>query len=187
MIPLRDANPTRRTPVVTLALIGASFAAWAVELAVETSGGPAALAELFGTWGAVPSRISAALDGSGDAGAAALGVLGSLFLHGGWLHLLGNMLFLWIFGNNIEDRLGRASFIAFYLVGGVAAALTQVWVDPDLGESGGDAPHQVERQEPRPPEPVLDVVPEDPQEQHVPEQVQPAAVEEEAQIGRAHV
>lgn len=130
MIPLRDANPTRRIPVVTLALIVASLAVWALELAVETSGGPAALAELFGTWGAVPSRISAALDGTGDAAAAATGVLGSLFLHGGWLHLAGNMLFLWIFGNNIEDRFGRASFLGFYLAGGIAAALTQVWIDP---------------------------------------------------------
>jgi membrane associated rhomboid family serine protease len=130
MIPLRDANPTRRTPVVTLGLIAACLAVFALELTVETSGGEAALAELFGTWGAVPSRISAALDGSGDGAAAATGVLASLFLHGGWLHLLGNMLFLWIFGNNIEDRLGRAWFLAFYLTGGVAAALTQVWIDP---------------------------------------------------------
>ena len=144
MIPLRDANPTRRTPVVTLALIAGCFAVFAVELSVEASGGEAALAELFGTWGAVPSRVSAALDGSGDAGAAATGVLASLFLHGGWLHLLGNMLFLWIFGNNIEDRLGRTRFLVFYLLGGVAAALTQVWIDPTsdvplVGASGAIA------------------------------------------------
>jgi membrane associated rhomboid family serine protease len=144
VIPLRDANPTRRTPIVTLALIAACAAVFAVELAVETSGGEEALGTFFLTWGAIPSQISAALDGSGDAGAAATGVLASLFLHGGWIHLLGNMLFLWIFGNNIEDRLGRLPFLAFYLVGGVAAALTQVWIDPTsdvplVGASGAIA------------------------------------------------
>jgi membrane associated rhomboid family serine protease len=130
MIPLRDANPTRRTPVVTLALIAACVAVFAVELSVQASGGEEALGRFFLTWGAIPSRIAAALGGSGDPGAAAVGVLASLFLHGGWLHLLGNMLFLWIFGNNIEDRLGRIPFLAFYLLGGVAASLAQVWIDP---------------------------------------------------------
>jgi membrane associated rhomboid family serine protease len=130
VIPLRDANPTRRTPVVTLALIAACVAVFAVELSVQASGGEDALGAFFLAWGAIPSRISAALDGSGDAGAAAVGVFASLFLHGGWLHLLGNMLFLWIFGNNIEDRLGRVPFLAFYILGGVAASLTQVWIDP---------------------------------------------------------
>ncbi|HEX5589857.1 MAG TPA: rhomboid family intramembrane serine protease [Candidatus Limnocylindrales bacterium] len=144
MIPLRDANPTRRAPVVTLALIAACFAVFAVELSVEASGGEAALGELFGTWGAVPSVISAAFSGDGDMAAAWTGIFGSLFLHGGWLHLLGNMLFLWIFGNNIEDRLGRLPFLVFYLVGGIAAALTQVWIDPSseiplVGASGAIA------------------------------------------------
>jgi rhomboid family protein len=130
VIPLRDANPTRRTPIVTLGLIAVCFAVFALELNVEGTGGEAALARFFDTWGAVPSRVSGGLDGSGDLGPAAVGVGASLFLHGGWLHLLGNMLFLWIFGNNIEDRLGRLPFLAFYLIGGVAAALTQVWVEP---------------------------------------------------------
>jgi membrane associated rhomboid family serine protease len=130
VIPLRDANPTRRTPIVTLALIAACTAVFALELSVEASGGEAALASFFDTWGAVPSRISAALAGTGDAGPAATGVLASLFLHGGWEHLIGNMLFLWIFGNNVEDRLGRLPFLVFYLLGGVAAALAQVWIEP---------------------------------------------------------
>ena len=143
MIPLRDANPTRRTPIVTLTLIAACAAVFVAELAVEASGGEEALGTFFLTWGAVPSRISAALGGSGDPGAV-VALLSSLFLHGGWIHLLGNMLFLWIFGNNIEDRLGRAAFLAFYLVGGVAAALTQVWIDPtsdvpSIGASGAIA------------------------------------------------
>ncbi len=134
MIPLRDTNPIRRLPIVTLALIGLSVAAFGVELAV--AGGPdgeAALDQLFRQWGAVPSRITAALHGSGDPIPAAAGVLGSLFLHAGWTHLLGNMLFLWIFGNNIEDRLGRLPFLAFYLAAGAIAALAQVWIDPTSG------------------------------------------------------
>ena len=130
MIPLRDANPTRRTPVITFALIAACFIVFAVELGVEASGGEEALSRFFQTWGAVPSRISAALDGTGDAATAATGVFASIFLHGGWEHLLGNMLFLWIFGNNIEDRLGRLPYLLFYLAGGITAALAQVAIDP---------------------------------------------------------
>ena len=73
-----------------------------------------------------------------------LGVVTSIFLHGGWLHLIGNMLFLWIFGNNIEDRLGHLPFLLFYLAGGIAAALAQVAIDPDstiplIGASGAIA------------------------------------------------
>jgi membrane associated rhomboid family serine protease len=144
VIPLRDANPTRRTPIVTLALIVACTVVFAIELSVEASGGQAALASFFDTWGAVPSRISGALDGTGDPGTAATGILASLFLHGGWEHLIGNMLFLWIFGNNIEDRLGRLPFVVFYLLGGVVAALAQVWIEPTseiplVGASGAIA------------------------------------------------
>ena len=145
MIPLRDANPTRRLPIVTLALIGLCLAVFWLELAV--SGGPdggAALDRLFRQWGALPSRIGDALNGTGDPLPAAAGVLGSLFLHAGWTHLLGNMLFLWIFGNNIEDRLGRLPFLAFYVAAGAIAALTQVWIDPTsdvplVGASGAIA------------------------------------------------
>jgi len=144
VIPLRDANPTRRTPIVTLTLIVATSAVFGVELMVQASGGEAALAALFETYGAIPSRVAAALSGRGDPGAAALGVVGSLFLHGGWLHLGGNMLFLWIFGNNIEDRLGGLPYLAFYILGGIVAALTQVWIDPTsdvplVGASGAIA------------------------------------------------
>ncbi|MBF8289193.1 MAG: Rhomboid family intrarane serine protease [Chloroflexi bacterium] len=144
MIPLRDANPTRRRPVVTLGLIGACVAVFGLELAIEASGGAEALGQFFKTWGAVPARISAALAGSGDLGGAATGAFASMFLHGGWWHIVGNLLFLWIFGNNIEDRLGRLPFLGFYLLGGLAATLAQVWVDPAseiplIGASGAIA------------------------------------------------
>lgn len=144
MIPLRDANPTRRLSVVTIALIAACAVVFAIELSIKASGGDEALERFFLAWGAIPSRVTAALAGTGDPGQAAIGVFGSLFLHAGWTHLLGNMLFLWIFGNNIEDRLGRLRFLAFYLAGGVLAALAQVWVQPDssvplIGASGAIA------------------------------------------------
>jgi membrane associated rhomboid family serine protease len=144
VIPLRDANPTRRTPVVTLALIAACFAIFAVELSVTASGGDEALGKLFVEWGAVPVAIATALNAGDYASNAIRGIFGSMFLHGGWLHLLGNMLFLWIFGNNIEDRLGRVAFLLFYLAGGIIAALTHVFISPGsevplVGASGAIA------------------------------------------------
>jgi membrane associated rhomboid family serine protease len=144
VIPLRDKNPTRRTPIITWALIAACFAAFAVELSVSASGGFAALEDFFLEWGAVPVDVSRAIEARDFTDQAIVGVFTSMFLHGGWLHLLGNMLFLWIFGNNVEDRLGRIPYLLFYLVGGVAAALTQVVIDPQsdiplVGASGAIA------------------------------------------------
>jgi membrane associated rhomboid family serine protease len=145
VIPLHDRNPTRRVPIVTLALIGTCFAVFLYELSLTMgSGGDAALERFFDTWGAVPSKITASIDAGNLLSQATLGILTSLFLHAGWLHLLGNMLYLWIFGNNVEDRLGRFPFLVFYLVGGVVAAITQVWIDPEssqplVGASGAIA------------------------------------------------
>jgi membrane associated rhomboid family serine protease len=144
MIPLRDANPTRRTPIVTLALIDACFVAFAYELGRLGSGGMEALDAFVTEWGIVPAELTAAwAAGSGLAGEG-LTLITSQFLHGGWLHLLGNLLFLWIFGNNVEDRLGRLRFLLFYLVGGAIAGLTQVAIDPEstiptIGASGAIA------------------------------------------------
>jgi membrane associated rhomboid family serine protease len=144
VIPLRDANPTRRAPLVTLVLIAACFIAFAWELGVLASSGESGLNEFLTAHGAVPADVMRALRSGQIASDAWLGVLTSLFLHGGWLHLLGNMLFLWIFGNNVEDRLGRPGFLLFYLVGGITAALTQVAIDPAstvpvIGASGAIA------------------------------------------------
>jgi membrane associated rhomboid family serine protease len=144
VIPLRDRNPTRRTPIVTFALIGACLAAFAIELSISAGSGDSALEGFFREWGAVPGEITSALEAGDYFGQAMLGMLTSMFLHGGWLHLLGNMLFLWIFGNNVEDRLGALPFLLFYLVGGIAAALTQVVIDPQseiplVGASGAIA------------------------------------------------
>lgn len=130
MLPLRDARPTRRTPVVTAAILALCAAAFGYELLVLLQGGDAALDRFVERRGLVPAELVAALAAGELASGPVLDVLTHLFLHGSWLHLMGNALFLWIFGPNVEDRLGRPLFLAFYLAGGVAAAAGQVLVDP---------------------------------------------------------
>jgi membrane associated rhomboid family serine protease len=144
MIPLRDANPTRRTPVITLALIGACFIAWAYELFLLSGDGPSALDAFLTAWGVVPADLTAAWAAGDVVSAETATLVTSQFLHGGWLHVLGNLLFLWIFGNNIEDRFGPVWFVVFYLGAGVVAGLTQVAIDPSstvplIGASGAIA------------------------------------------------
>jgi membrane associated rhomboid family serine protease len=144
VIPLRDANPTRRTPLVTLGLILLCVVAFVLELAVLATDGSSGLEAFVLEHGVVPAEVSATIGGSGDPLREAGDILTSLFLHAGWLHLAGNMLYLWIFGNNIEDRLGRLGFALFYLVGGAVAALAQVAIDPGstvplVGASGAIA------------------------------------------------
>jgi membrane associated rhomboid family serine protease len=144
VIPLRDANPTRRTPIVTLVLIAACFVAFAYELGILASSGESGLDGFFGQYGLVPAELTRSLTAGAWLSAPVLAIFTSLFLHGGWLHLLGNMLYLWIFGNNIEDRVGRVVFLCFYLLGGVVAGLTQVAIAPDssvplIGASGAIA------------------------------------------------
>jgi membrane associated rhomboid family serine protease len=143
VIPLRDANPTRRLPVVTIGLIVACFIVFAYELGTLATGEDA-LNAFVTTWGVVPADLLSAWDAGDYASQETLTLITSQFLHGGWLHLLGNMLFLWIFGNNVEDRLGRVGFLLFYLAGGVVAALTQVAIRPEstvpmIGASGAIA------------------------------------------------
>ncbi|HEY0443593.1 MAG TPA: rhomboid family intramembrane serine protease [Candidatus Limnocylindrales bacterium] len=133
MIPLRDANPTRRTPLITVLLIAACFVAFAYELGVLASSGEPGLERFFAEHGVVPADVTSSIRAGRLLAWPEVGVLTSLFLHGSWLHLLGNMLYLWIFGNNIEDRLGRVAFLGFYLFGGVAAAAAQVAIAPDSG------------------------------------------------------
>ena len=132
MFPLRDDNPTRRTPVVTYGLVALCGAVW---LGVQGAGieGPRFEASIC-EFGAIPAEILGRGGlGEGPCGAGGLTVgalLTSMFLHGGWLHLLGNLWFLWIFGNNVEDALGRVRFLGFYLCAGVLAALAHVASDP---------------------------------------------------------
>jgi membrane associated rhomboid family serine protease len=128
MIPLRDVIPSRTTPVVTIAILTVNILAFLY----ETSLGPAARDAFLAANGMIPA------DFAWDA------VATSMFLHGGWLHLIGNMLSLWIFGDNVEDRLGHGRFILFYLLCGTLAALAHVWADPlsplpTIGASGAIA------------------------------------------------
>ena len=140
MIPLKDDNPTARTPVVTIALIAANVLAFLWQLSVGLE-----ISVLRG--GAIPYEILTFSDvvsrfGDGVRGGVQLPalvpppftILTSMFLHGGLVHLGGNMLFLWIFGNNVEDVLGRGRFVAFYLGCGIAAALAQVGVSVMTGD-----------------------------------------------------
>jgi rhomboid family protein len=143
MIPLRDANPTRRTPVVTLGLIVVCFVVFGWELGLQATS-EASLNAFVTEWGVVPAELLAAWGAGQFVSQETATLVTSQFLHGGWLHLLGNLLYLWIFGNNIEDRLGSALFLFFYLGGGVVAGLTQVAIDPDssvplIGASGAIA------------------------------------------------
>ena len=131
MLPIGDDNTGRRiTPVVTYILIALNV----VFFLVEMSGGEAFIQR----WAFVPRRFLA--DPAGDFAT----LFTAMFMHAGWLHLLGNMLYLWIFGDNVEDRFGHAKFVVFYLVCGIAAALGQVAADPHstlptIGASGAIA------------------------------------------------
>ncbi|HET9458066.1 MAG TPA: rhomboid family intramembrane serine protease [Candidatus Limnocylindrales bacterium] len=141
MIPLRDANPIRRTPIVTIGLIVACVVAFAYSLGAETNGGPSGIERLFFEFGLIPAQLLAEWDAGLAPGEETLTVFSSMFLHANLLHLGGNMLYLWIFGNNIEDRFGRPAFVVFYLLGGVAAAAAQVAIEPGsevpmIGASG---------------------------------------------------
>ncbi len=139
MIPLRDENPVQTVPVVTRALLVVNIAVFLWELML----GPDLRAAYFG-WGLVPERLTAALAGQTSLPAAAITLVSSMFMHGGWLHLVGNMWYLWIFGDNIEDRLGHVGFLLFYLAAGIASAVLHVAVHPwssvpTVGASGAIA------------------------------------------------
>ncbi len=140
MIPLRDENPSGSAPRVTMALIVVNCALFVYELLLG-----AELRDFMMQWGLVPQRITLALRyGDEPLLGVALTPLTSMFLHGGWLHLIGNMWYLWIFGDNVEDRLGHGRFIVFYLMCGIVAAFGQIFMDPastlpTIGASGAIA------------------------------------------------
>ena len=138
MIPLRDDNPTSLKPVITVGLIVLSTLTffWQLSLGAHAKAMIQALgvmpAALFGKQVLSPELMQVP---------AALTVVTSMFLHGGWMHLIGNMLYLWIFGNNVEDAMGHGRFVLFYLLCGVAAVLAQAVPAPDstipmIGASG---------------------------------------------------
>jgi len=150
VIPYRDENETIRTPVVTYLIVALNAVAW---LALQGAGGSPGLPESVCNLGLIPGELTGqAAPGSSfamgdglacatDPGMQVSHIFTSMFLHGSWMHIIGNMWFLWIFGNNIEDSMGRLRFVAFYLLSGVGAALAQVMLNPSsiipmVGASG---------------------------------------------------
>ena len=135
MIPVRDINPTHRRPVLTILIIAINVLVFLYEVMLPEQAQNARFME----WGVVPYRIVNELDL-----AAAMTLITSMFMHGGWMHILSNMLYLLIFGDNVEDALGHARYLIVYLACGVGAALAQVAVAPDsqvpaIGASGAIA------------------------------------------------
>ncbi|MBL4811141.1 MAG: rhomboid family intramembrane serine protease [Rhodobacteraceae bacterium] len=120
MFPIRDHNPSERTPYVTYALIAINIVVYLGGLVVIQN--DRALAELYYAYAMIPARISE--------GENLISLVTSTFLHGGFMHLAGNMLFLWIFGDNLEEEMGHVGFLAFYLAAGIAAGLMQWIADP---------------------------------------------------------
>ena len=138
MLPLRDNVPTRSFPVVTVALIAANVLVWVLYQLPDLEGSVTELAYH-------PCEVDNSCPTVGEDWE--LTAFTSMFMHGGWAHLLGNMLFLWIFGNNVEDALGKVRYLLFYVVGGLAATATQTFVTlgyaseaegmiPNVGASG---------------------------------------------------
>jgi membrane associated rhomboid family serine protease len=141
VVPLRDDNPTRIVPVVTYAILVINIVVFVYELSLGPN-----LEAFFRVWAVIPRELSAYFLGepTGLPFPAWITLITSQFLHAGFLHVAGNMLFLWIFGNNVEDKLGHVRFLIFYLACGALAALTQWFfsagsVIPSLGASGAIA------------------------------------------------
>ena len=134
MFPIRDHNPSGRTPFVVYTLIVAHLLGFAMSGAMTVDDG--AMMVVFADWALIPARVSAGRDWST--------FVSSMFLHGGWMHLLGNMLFLWIFGDNLEDEMGHLGFALFYVAAGIGAGIIHVISAPGspvptVGASGAIA------------------------------------------------
>jgi membrane associated rhomboid family serine protease len=140
MIPLRDSAPRYSAPFVTLGLIAVNLLVFFYELTLD----PFSFEHFVRIHGIVPLQFAGFVAGRVPAGAALPPLIEHMFLHGGWLHVLGNMWFLWIFGDNVEDQLGHSRFLGFYLACGVIAAFLQIFLSlpsrvPSVGASGAIA------------------------------------------------
>jgi membrane associated rhomboid family serine protease len=128
MIPLRDTRPSNSTPVVTVFIIAVNVLVFLYMFTLDSY----SQNDFIGTYAVIPARLHLSA------------LVTSMFLHGGWMHIIGNMWFLWIYGDNVEDVLGHGKYLAFYLICGVVAALAQYAISPDarvpmLGASGAIA------------------------------------------------
>lgn len=140
MIPLRDSTRTRRFPLITIAIIAVNVLVFAYELGIEER----ELLALFRTYGVVPSRMWPLGVVTRENPAAFYPLVTAMFLHGGWFHIAGNMLFLWVFGDNVEDKFGGLKYLLFYTLVGVGANLAHVYANPlshipTVGASGAVA------------------------------------------------
>ena len=134
MFPIRDHNPSSQTPFVTYALIAVNIGVFLAYFPFLVS--PSQEFEFYTTWGLVPRSILG--------GGSWAGMITAMFLHGGWLHLAGNMLFLLVFGDNLEEELGHLGYLGYYLACGIGAGLVHVWAEPEsavpvVGASGAIA------------------------------------------------
>jgi membrane associated rhomboid family serine protease len=136
VIPLHDANPTRGFPVVTRLLLLVNVALWLYVLALSRQ--PGAVEAFYDRYAFDWSAFSGAIASGRLDPQLLIPLVGHMFLHGGWLHLIGNMLYLWIFGDNVEDALGSLAFLGFYLLCGIVAAIGQGILSPGplVGASG---------------------------------------------------
>ena len=141
MIPISDRNPTRNFPIMNLTLIGLNVVVFLFELTLRSR----QLDQFMFKWGVVPDNILLAFAHPLQVPPTVWATLiTSQFIHAGWLHIIGNMIFLWVFGDNVEDILGSFAYLIFYLVSGVVAGIAQVLVTgpssiPSIGASGAIA------------------------------------------------
>jgi membrane associated rhomboid family serine protease len=148
MFPLRDENPTELIPFITLALILLNVGVW---LTLQSGGVGLSFVGSLCDYGTIPGELTGAVPAGNEVelgdyrcvtgGRTWSTLLTSIFMHGGWGHLIGNMWFLWVFGNNVEDSMGHGRFLVFYLLAGIAASATHVLtgpssVIPTVGASG---------------------------------------------------
>lgn len=125
MIPLKDRNPTRRLPVVNVVIILTNIAVFLFEVSLGKG-----LEQFLFEFGVVPRLVVESFTTAQITWSAIIPLFASMFLHGGWLHLGGNMLYLWVFGDNIEDKLGHGRYLVFYLLCGLAATVLHIVVAP---------------------------------------------------------
>lgn len=140
MIPLRDSTRSRTFPIINLTLIIINFIVFFQEISLSSQG----LNQLTLTYGLIPARVTAGLASGASLLTLTIPFITAMFLHGNWLHIIGNMLYLWIFGDNVEDRVGHIPYLFLYLLVGIAGSITHILSNPAsqvpiIGASGAIA------------------------------------------------